>query len=107
MYAGRIVETGMVDRLFRDPRHPYTQGLLGSIPSRARPGTRLPAIPGTVPALHELPSGCVFEPRCPEAFARCPSERPPLYELGGAAGESRCFLSDPDEPRAAALRRTA
>ena len=76
MYAGRIVEEAPVDALFADPKHPYTRGLMASIPGGA-PGTRLRAIQGTVPPLGQLPPGCAFAPRCPERFeARAPTETP-------------------------------
>jgi oligopeptide/dipeptide ABC transporter ATP-binding protein len=70
MYAGRIVEESAVRDLFRDPRHPYTKGLLGSMPGGAR-GERLQAIHGTVPPLGHLPPGCPFAPRCPYRFEPC------------------------------------
>jgi peptide/nickel transport system ATP-binding protein len=70
MYAGRIVEEALVRDLFRDPRHPYTRGLLGSIPGGAH-GGRLQAIPGTVPAIGNLPPGCPFAPRCASRFEPC------------------------------------
>jgi oligopeptide/dipeptide ABC transporter ATP-binding protein len=70
MYAGRIVEEAPVRELFRDPRHPYTRGLLGSIPGGAR-GSKLKAIHGTVPPLGHLPPGCAFAPRCPHRFEPC------------------------------------
>ncbi|MFL6280188.1 MAG: ABC transporter ATP-binding protein [Vicinamibacterales bacterium] len=75
MYAGRIVEEASVTELFRAPRHPYTRGLLASIPGGA-PGTRLQAIQGTVPPLGELPAGCSFTPRCPRRFEPCPKAHP-------------------------------
>jgi peptide/nickel transport system ATP-binding protein len=75
MYAGRIVEHAPVKDLFATPRHPYTQGLLGSIPGGA-PGSRLQAIQGTVPPLGSLPPGCSFTPRCPSRFEPCPTAHP-------------------------------
>ena len=75
MYAGRIVEEAPVDALFADPKHPYTRGLMASIPGGA-PGTRLRAIQGTVPPLGELPPGCSFAPRCPDRFEPCPTAHP-------------------------------
>lgn len=86
MYAGRIVEEATTQKIFATPRHPYTHGLLSSIPhvSEAReiaPRERLREIPGMVPALWALPPGCAFAPRCPRARARCASERPPLAEI--------------------------
>ena len=76
MYAGRIVETGPVRAIFRNPGHPYTRGLLASMPG-GRPGERLRAIEGSVPLLGELPAGCAFTPRCPERFEPCPIAPPP------------------------------
>ena len=70
MYAGRIVEQAPVRELFRDPRHPYTRGLLGSIPGGSR-GSKLQAIQGTVPPIGKLPPGCAFAPRCPSRFEPC------------------------------------
>jgi peptide/nickel transport system ATP-binding protein len=81
MYAGRIVETGPVGAIFRQPRHPYTRGLLASIPGGA-PGQRLKAIDGAVPLVDALPNGCAFNPRCPERFEPCTAERPPDYVVG-------------------------
>jgi len=86
MYAGRIVEEATAEQLFASPRHPYTHGLLGSVPHiadlDAETGReRLPEIPGTVPALWALPPGCAFAPRCPRAGERCAAARPPLDEL--------------------------
>jgi peptide/nickel transport system ATP-binding protein len=78
MYAGRIVERADVDRLFADPQHPYTVGLLGSIPRIDLDQPRLPAIEGLVPNPLEPIAGCRFHPRCPFAIARCRSENPPL-----------------------------
>ena len=75
MYAGRIVEHSPVRALFAEPRHPYTRGLLDSIPGGA-PGTRLRAIQGTVPPLGALPSGCSFITRCPDRFEPCPTAHP-------------------------------
>ncbi len=78
MYAGRIVERASVERLFSDPQHPYTVGLLGSIPRLDLDQSRLPAIEGLVPNPLEPIAGCRFHPRCPFAIARCRSEVPPL-----------------------------
>jgi peptide/nickel transport system ATP-binding protein len=75
MYAGRIVEEAPVTTLFADPKHPYTRGLMASIPGGA-PGTRLRAIQGSVPPLGELPPGCSFTPRCPNRFEPCPKAFP-------------------------------
>ncbi len=78
MYAGRIVEEGVLDEIFYDPQHPYTWGLLGSLPRLDRPRPeRLPQIAGLPPSLINAPQGCHFRPRCPHAFGRC-VEIPPL-----------------------------
>ena len=71
MYAGRIIEEGPTATVLRDPRHPYTQGLLNSMPSIAEPGAVLKQIPGTMPQLSKLPEGCAFAPRCGYADAIC------------------------------------
>jgi oligopeptide/dipeptide ABC transporter ATP-binding protein len=93
MYAGSVMETGTVRELFGDPRHPYTQGLLRAIPRLSTPpGETLYNIPGIVPDLSMLPSGCAFSTRCDHATENCRKERPPLYDLGAGRG-SRCFLS--------------
>jgi peptide/nickel transport system ATP-binding protein/oligopeptide transport system ATP-binding protein len=82
MYAGKIVESASVDALFADPQHPYTIGLLGSIPRLDVDRERLATIEGTVPSPNNQPAGCRFAPRCPFADRRCHEEPPPLRELG-------------------------
>jgi peptide/nickel transport system ATP-binding protein len=79
MYAGRIVETGDVDGVLDRPLHPYTDGLLGSVPSRGRRGEPLTQIPGSTPSLHRLPTGCAFRPRCAREIPAC-CEMPALRE---------------------------
>jgi len=71
MYAGRIIESGPVNAVLREPRHPYTRGLLDSLPATATRGEDLRQIPGTTPSLLRLPPGCAFGPRCPRAGAAC------------------------------------
>ncbi len=87
MYAGKKVEEADVETLFAGPRHPYTRGLMASIPALPTPGAntdvRLSEIPGTVPALTRLPPGCAFAPRCALAVRRCHEEYPPLQDYGG------------------------
>ncbi|WP_290060316.1 dipeptide/oligopeptide/nickel ABC transporter permease/ATP-binding protein [Amycolatopsis solani] len=80
MYAGHIVESGPVGELLDRPRHPYTEGLLGALPRRARPGSRLPAIPGSVPDPAHWPRGCHFAPRCTLATAECSAAPVPVFE---------------------------
>jgi peptide/nickel transport system ATP-binding protein/oligopeptide transport system ATP-binding protein len=82
MYAGKIVEAGPVVELFANPQHPYTIGLLGSIPRLDVDRERLSTIEGTVPSANNQPKGCRFSPRCPFADARCINEPPPLREIG-------------------------
>jgi peptide/nickel transport system ATP-binding protein len=90
MYAGRIVEQATVDRIFSSPSHPYTRGLLASIPG-GEPGSRLSAIPGTVPTLGQLPPGCAFAPRCPNCFEPC-DKLPPNVTMIEADHAVRCYL---------------
>jgi oligopeptide/dipeptide ABC transporter ATP-binding protein len=93
MYAGRIIEEAPVRSLFADPKHPYTQGLMGSMPGGSR-GARLVAIPGTVPPLGALPPGCSFTPRCPRRFEPCPTAHPGTTDLGDGRGV-KCYLHGP------------
>ncbi len=90
MYAGEIVETAAVSEIFRDPRHPYTQGLLRSLPELTPRGERLPVIEGRVPELYELPASCRFAARCPNRISRCDEEHPELERTNGSR-ELRCF----------------
>ncbi|MGV9798727.1 ABC transporter ATP-binding protein [Mycobacterium sp. NPDC003449] len=98
MYAGQIVENGTLDEIFYDPQHPYTWGLLGSLPrvEDSQPG-RLPQIPGQPPSLLDPPTGCRFAARCAHRFDRC-SEPPPLENHDGGTHLDRCWLS-PAEKR--------
>ncbi|MGH8704941.1 MAG: ABC transporter ATP-binding protein [Burkholderiales bacterium] len=89
MYAGRIVEQGSVDEVLDAPLHPYTQGLIGSVPSRNRRGQPLAQIPGMTPALLNLPPGCAFRTRCPRASAACTAE--PQLEARANGRLVRCF----------------
>ena len=95
LYAGRTAEEAATEDLFREPRHPYTRGLLASAPRLAAvvaaPGARFPSIPGSVPDLPDRPGGaCVFAPRCPDRFDRCDRGEPGLLEVTRA--RVRCFL---------------
>jgi peptide/nickel transport system ATP-binding protein len=91
MYAGKPVEKATVDELYYDPKHPYTVGLMSSIPRVGETRERLQTIPGRMPDLVELPSGCSFHPRCPYAEEVCPTREPPLVnpETGEPVGASR------------------
>ena len=94
MYAGRIVETGLVGDVLRQPKHPYTQALLASTIHGSMRGTRIEGIPGAPPDLTRLPIGCAFRERCPQAMARCASDVPALGPLQGG-GEVACWLISP------------
>jgi len=89
MYAGRIVEKGSVAEVLDRPMHPYTSGLIGSVPSRTRRGERLRGIPGMTPSVLNLPAGCAFRTRCARADARCETD-PPEF-AAGAGHAHRCF----------------
>jgi peptide/nickel transport system ATP-binding protein/oligopeptide transport system ATP-binding protein len=97
MYAGKVMEEGATDRILEDPRHPYTQGLMRSIPrlgERSKRGrTRLAEITGVVPSLLALPEGCSFHPRCPHAMPVCREKPPDLIALDGTH-RGRCWLYD-------------
>ncbi len=97
MYAGQVVEQGSADELFNQPRHPYTEGLLRSLPRVTERVERLAVIPGNVPNPKRWPEGCRFHPRCPYAWSRCRAELPPL-----ASGPrvSRCWLEEEPDRRA-------
>ncbi len=99
MYSGRIAEIGPVRDVVKRARHPYTEGLMGSIPSLAGEADRLIQIPGSMPRLSAIPAGCAFNPRCPKAFERCRRERPDLIGVGDS--EVACWLFD-DASREAA-----
>jgi peptide/nickel transport system ATP-binding protein len=92
MYAGRIVEIGPVRAIIAAPHHPYTAGLMQSIPQIGHRRDRLRQIDGAMPRLDAIPPGCPFHPRCPEAFERCPHERPDLLPAPGSA--AACWLYD-------------
>jgi len=96
MYAGRIVEEAPVREVFHRPGHPYTQGLLASIPGEAA-GSRLRAIDGVVPNLAALPPGCAFAPRCPYKMEICTREMAPFFDVG-PDHRARCHLHDPALP---------
>jgi peptide/nickel transport system ATP-binding protein len=90
MYAGRIVEIGPVAAVIRQPAHPYTDGLMASIPSLEHRVNRLRQIDGAMPRLDALPAGCRFHPRCPRVFGRCAEQQPELMEAG--ATQAACWL---------------
>lgn len=91
MYAGKVVETAEVHELFQNPKHPYTQGLLGALP-KMDSRQRLNSIDGMVPTLKDMPTGCRFAPRCPMATQKCREEQPALVDVT-AGHQVRCFMS--------------
>jgi peptide/nickel transport system ATP-binding protein len=93
MYAGRIVEIGAVRDVIHSPRHPYTVGLMGSIPKIGLRKGKLVQIDGSMPRLNAIPPGCAFNPRCPRRFDRCLVERPDLMPAG--ASRAACWLHAP------------
>jgi len=90
MYAGRLVEVAPIAEIITRPRHPYTRALIASLPSLEVRGA-LTGIPGLAPLLRDLPPGCAFHPRCPQAVDRCRTEKPPMRGIGGA--EVACHLA--------------
>ena len=92
MYAGRIAEIGPVREVVKHPKHPYSVGLMASIPPLDRRVERLAQIEGAMPRLSAIPPGCAFNPRCPQVFARCHAARPELIEAG--ATRAACWLYD-------------
>jgi peptide/nickel transport system ATP-binding protein len=98
MYAGRIAEIGPVREVVKHPRHPYTAGLMASIPPLDRRVERLAQIEGAMPRLSAIPPGCAFHPRCPRAFERCRRDRPDLLDAGGT--RAACWLHDRAESHA-------
>ena len=96
MYAGEIVEYAPVEVLFAAPQHPYTIGLLGSIPRLDAKADALAAIEGMVPSLAELPGGCRFAPRCPFVRERCTQAPPALVDVG-SNHRSRCIRAPLEE----------
>jgi len=96
MYAGRIAEIGPVQDVIHSPQHPYTVGLMGSIPAIGQTAERLPQIEGSMPRLNAIPPGCAFNPRCIHTFDRCRSERPALLPAGNT--RAACWLHAKDNP---------
>ncbi|ANU11691.1 oligopeptide ABC transporter ATP-binding protein [Planococcus antarcticus DSM 14505] len=96
MYAGKVVEEGPVQTIFNDPQHPYTKGLLESVPDMRFKKERLYSIPGNVPKPGTIKTGCKFAARCEFAFDRCTVEDPELYQTADNH-QTRCFLFDPKE----------
>ncbi len=92
MYAGRLAEVGPVEDVIMRAKHPYTHGLMGSIPKMGHETERLEQIEGSMPRLTEIPRGCAFNPRCPRAFDRCVAQRPDLMQVDSS--QVACWLFD-------------
>jgi peptide/nickel transport system ATP-binding protein len=105
MYAGRLVEIGPARAVLQAPVHPYTHGLMSSIPNMKRRNADLPQIDGSMPRLSAIPAGCAFHPRCPVRVARCFCERPALSAAGDTA--AACWLTSAGSPAADAGRLAA
>jgi len=103
LYAGRIAEIGPVQEVIHQPAHPYTMGLMASIPDIEVDRERLNQIDGAMPRLNAIPRGCAYNPRCPRVFERCTQERPDLLNAG--ATRAACWLHDAHDPHTA-LHRT-
>ena len=97
LYAGRLAEVGPTQDIIRDPRHPYTRGLMESIPTLTQNATRLVQIPGAMPRLSDIPVGCAFNPRCPNVTDHCRTARPSLLPLQ-ASREVACWQADKEGP---------
>ena len=99
MYGGKVQEIGTVEQIFYEPKHPYTKGLLASLPSvQEQRHSRLKAIRGNVPSIMDLPTGCKFCTRCDEVFDRCKVEEPPLHDVGGGQFVRCHLLEDQARP---------
>jgi oligopeptide/dipeptide ABC transporter ATP-binding protein len=101
MYAGKVVESGPVEAIFEDPQHPYTIGLMGSVPSLGRRQGRLATIRGTVPPAELMPKGCRFTPRCPFSDTHCANDPPPLADIR-PGHRARCWYAPLEIHRGAA-----
>ncbi|MCM3489820.1 ABC transporter ATP-binding protein [Alkalihalophilus marmarensis] len=96
MYAGQVVEECSIEKLFSNPSHPYTQGLLSSVPNLDEEKKKLSSIPGTVPSPNEMPKGCRFAERCSYVHEKCYMKNPDLF-ITGANSRSRCWLNETEE----------
>lgn len=96
MYAGRVAEIGAVQDVIHEPKHPYTMGLMGSIPTMKKHTERLVQIDGSMPRLNAIPTGCAFNPRCTRRFEKCTIERPEL--MNAAASQAACWLFEGAKP---------
>ena len=96
MYAGKIVESGLTQRIVTNPKHPYTKGLIEALPGSLQPGARLNQIPGMMPTLTDIPPGCAFNPRCPLCAAICRDREPPLIAVDHTRRLVACHMVAPE-----------
>ncbi len=96
MYAGKIVESGLTQRVVNDPKHPYTQGLIEALPGSLQPGARLNQIPGMMPTLTDIPPGCAFNPRCPLCQEICRDQEPSLIPVDHTQRIVACHMVTPE-----------
>jgi peptide/nickel transport system ATP-binding protein/oligopeptide transport system ATP-binding protein len=99
MYGGRIVEEAMVEDLYETPQHPYTSGLLGSLPRLDQKGEELVTIQGQPPSLYDLPDRCTFAPRCPHVYEKCLAKSPPLLQISDTRKVACWWDVDKERPR--------
>jgi len=92
MYAGKIVEAGLTESVIKEPKHPYTQGLIKALPGNLLPGSRLNQIPGMMPTLTDIPPGCAFHPRCTIADSKCESKAPLLISINDQNRMVACHM---------------
>ena len=92
MYAGKIVETGLTESVIKEPKHPYTQGLIKALPGSLQPGSRLNQIPGMMPTLTDIPPGCAFHPRCTISDSKCESKAPMLISINDQNRMVACHM---------------
>ena len=97
LYAGRVAEIGPVHQVIHHPAHPYTQGLMACIPDMTQDREHLHQIDGAMPRLNAIPSGCAYNPRCPQATARCRTQRPDL--MAAQATQAACWLAEEQQAK--------
>jgi peptide/nickel transport system ATP-binding protein len=92
MYAGKIVEAGLTEAVIKEPKHPYTQGLIKALPGSLQPGSRLNQIQGMMPTLTDIPPGCAFHPRCTISDSKCEEKTPMLVSINDQNRMVACHM---------------